>query len=60
MKFRPSILTVPSLALFLTACNGGGGVVVDTGPVGVGLAAIGVSIVVAAWVGALFGKGGDK
>ncbi len=60
MKFRPSILTVPVFALLLAACDGGGGVHVDTSPVGSGLAVIGVGIVLAAWVGALFGKGGDQ
>lgn len=42
-------------ACLSSGCDIGSSVSVDTGPVGSGLAVIGIGLVLAAWVGACFG-----
>ena len=58
-RFTPlKALAVLPVVCALSACDIGSSVSVDTGPVGSGLAVIGIGLVLAAWVGALFGGEG--
>lgn len=52
---------IPAILMLLlcASCDGGGGVHVDTSPIGVGLAAIAAALVLASMVGASF-KGGGR